>query len=130
MNEKKAITVLYVDDEEINLYIFKNSFSHKYSVITASSGEEGLAKLSDHQNDIIVVISDMRMPQMNGVEFITEARKIHDHIFYFILTGFEYSNEIKSAIENKIVQKFFTKPFDIEEISQTIEDAVNQINEE
>lgn len=128
MNKVKEITILYVDDEELNLFIFNKSFNHKYTVLTASSGKEGLDKLSGHQDEIIVVISDMRMPVMNGVEFITKAKKIYDNIEYFILTGFEFNSEIKEAVENKIIQKFFTKPFDFEEICLTIDKVVERLN--
>ncbi len=72
----KNITILYVDDEQTNLVLFEYSFKDLYNVITANSGEEGLLKLKDYKDDIIVVISDMRMPKMNGIEFIIEARKI------------------------------------------------------
>jgi response regulator RpfG family c-di-GMP phosphodiesterase len=129
MNKEGEITILYVDDEDINLFIFNKSFSHKYTVLTASSGNEGLDLLSAHQDKIIVVISDMRMPGMNGVEFITKAKKLHNKIEYFILTGFEFNDDIKTAIENKIVQKFFTKPFDYEEISLTIDNVVERLKD-
>jgi len=116
------ITILYVDDEDINLFIFEKSFQPNYTVFTANSGAEGLDKLKNHADEIIVVISDMRMPNMNGVEFISRAKKMYDNIAYFILTGFEYNDEIDEAIKKNIVQKFFTKPLDIPEIEAAIKE--------
>ena len=119
---KENITILYVDDEEINLVLFKKSFEKIYNVITAVSGEDGLIKLTAYKNDIIVVISDMRMPGMNGIEFIKEARKKHDNIAYFILTGFDYNDEIDQALKTKVIHRFFTKPFNINKIQEAIHD--------
>jgi response regulator RpfG family c-di-GMP phosphodiesterase len=126
MSEKKNVTILYVDDEESNLFLFKNIFKRKYNVITAISGMEGLKKLEDYQEDIIVVISDMRMPNMNGLEFIETARKTYKNIAYYILTGYAFSEDIESALENDVIQKFFTKPFDYKEIDAAIQESLKQ----
>lgn len=127
MDNNTQITVLYVDDEDINLFIFKQSFQDKYNIITANSGMEGLEKLEEYADDIIVVISDMRMPSMNGVEFITKAKERFANIAYFILTGFDYNDEIDAAIEQKLINKFFTKPLDIEEIQKSITEGVERL---
>lgn len=127
MNNLSSITVLYVDDEEINLFLFERTFRKHYNVITATSGEDGLLKLDDHKNEIIVVISDMRMPGMNGIEFIRKARLVHDKIAYFILTGFDYNEEINKALEEKVIHEFFTKPFDIDKIMTAVTNAVKTI---
>ena len=125
---KENVTILYVDDEEMNLTLFEMSFQNMYTVISAISGEEGLLKLQDYKDDIIVVISDMRMPNMNGIEFIKEARKEHLNIAYFILTGFDYNDEIDDALNTNLIQKFFTKPFKIKEIQQAVYDAVEELD--
>ncbi len=122
------ITILYVDDEESNLFLFKVSFESKYSIYTAISGQEGLDELEKHDDEIIVVISDMRMPGMNGVEFIKKAREKHNgRLVYFILTGYDYNQEIDEAIKNGMIHKFFTKPFDMEQIDIAITDAVKEL---
>lgn len=71
---EKQINILYVDDEQLNLQLFATVFKKKFNVITAESGLEGLEKL-DKNKDICIVISDMRMPEMNGIEFINTAKK-------------------------------------------------------
>ena len=120
---KDNITLLYVDDEPINLTVFELNFKNTYSVITATSGEEGLLKLEGNKN-IIVVISDMKMPGMNGIEFIKKAKESFLNIAYFILTGFDITDEISDALENNLIQKYFRKPFDVKEISEAIENAI------
>lgn len=124
MNEN--VTLLYVDDEEINLTLFELNFKRKYKVITAESGDEGLKKLSD-EDDIVVVISDMKMPGMNGIEFIKKARETHKRIAYFILTGFDINKEISEALSDKIIHKYFRKPFDMSEIEKAIADAIKDL---
>ena len=125
---KKRITLLYVDDEKINLTLFEMQFQIIYSIITATSGKEGLQKLNKYKDDIIVVISDMRMPNMDGIDFITEARKEFDNIAYFILTGFDYNEKIDTALKNNVIQKFFTKPFNMTEIQEAVELAIEDLD--
>lgn len=119
----KSVTLLYVDDEPINLTLFELNFQNKYKVLTATSGVDGLKKLNSDHN-IIVVISDMKMPGMNGIEFIKKARENHDKIAYFILTAFEINTEISEALKENIIHKYFRKPFDMNEIERAIEDVV------
>ena len=122
------VTILYVDDEEANLFVFKKMFELKYNVLTAHSGKEGLEQLQDHSADIIVVISDMRMPLMNGVEFIRKAKSSFTNIAYFILTGFDFNDEIEEALNSHLIQKFFTKPFEMAEIEGAISDAIKEFS--
>lgn len=122
MVPNQDISILYVDDEEPNLFLFKVTFEEKYDIITSQSGEEGLLKLKDEHHKIIVVISDMSMPEMNGVEFIRKAQERYDNIAYFILTGYDYNDEIDQAVKDRVVQKFFTKPFVPEQIIEAIEE--------
>lgn len=119
-NEKTKI--LYVDDEHINLEIFKLNFSNKYTIYTAIDGEKGLEILNNNP-EILVVVSDMRMPHMNGIEFILKAKNSFPHIKYFILTGFDLTDEIENAIETGIIKAYFKKPFNIEEI----QDEINKV---
>lgn len=120
MSSQDRDKVLYVDDEEINLFLFEKSFESDLPVITAGSGEEALEKLKNHANEIKVVISDMRMPMMNGLEFVEEAKKEHKEISFFILTGFEFNPDLEDALENKLINKLFKKPFDYDQIKEAI----------
>lgn len=121
------ITILYVDDEDANLFIFEKMFEPKYNILTARSGSEGLKQLEGHSNEIIVVISDMRMPVMNGVEFIRKAKNSFSNIAYFILTGFDFNDEIEEALKTHLIQKFFTKPFEMKEIEAAISEAIQEL---
>lgn len=120
----EKITVLYIDDESINLMLFSEIFEEDYNILTGKSGNEGLQLLSENP-DIKVVFSDMKMPYMNGVEFISKAKTMYPDIIYFIVTGFDITQEIAMAIENKLIENYFSKPFKVEEIKEAIELAIS-----
>lgn len=121
MNQKTKI--LYVDDELINLKLFEINFSKKYEVFTAENGMNGLELLADNP-DIKIVVSDMRMPGMNGIEFIKKAKERHPAIKFYILTGFEITEEIQEALTSKLIIKYFMKPFNIDEVDTSIKEAL------
>ncbi len=125
-NIEKNITLLYVDDESLNLILFELNFKKMYKVITAESGPDGLAKLDAH-TEIIVVISDMKMPGMNGIEFIKEAQKHYAHVIYFILTGFDLTEEITNALQEGLIQQYFRKPLNVDEIHKAIQRELAKI---
>jgi len=112
-------TLLYVDDEPLNLQLFAFNFKHKFDVKTAESGNDGLEILRSHPN-VSVVISDMKMPGMNGIEFIQKAKEHSPGIICFILTGFDITDEILFALREKLIQKYFRKPFSMTEIETAI----------
>lgn len=116
--------ILYVDDELINLQLFEINLSRKYDVYTASDGLIALDILEKNP-DIKVVISDMRMPIMNGIEFIKRAKVKFDVIKYYILTGFDITQEIEEAINSGLIVKYFRKPFNLDEIDGEINKIIS-----
>jgi len=115
-------SVLYVDDEPMNLLLFRKLIGTKYEVITAISGIEALETLHKKTN-IKLVFSDLKMPEMNGVEFISEAKKTFDDKEYYIISGYELNNDIKKAIETGLINDYLKKPFNLDIIFKTIEKA-------
>jgi len=116
--------ILYVDDEPINLLLFEANLDRKYEVLKANNGPEGLAVIADHP-DIKIVFSDMKMPNMNGIEFIKEASKIISECFFYILTGFEITNEIQHSLDSGLIQKYYGKPTNMKDILNEIEAVLN-----
>lgn len=116
-------SILYVDDEPTNLLLFKINFKKKFDVITALSGEEGLEILAQNPQ-VKVVISDMKMPGMNGIEFITLAKQEYPNIIFYILTGYDITPEIAQALKNKLINQYFSKPFNLPEIEKSINTAL------
>lgn len=123
MNDR--IKVIYVDDEEMNLLLFKLNFDKNYDVITAESGITALKLLEEHL-DTDIVISDMKMPKMNGLEFIKKAKSKYPDIKFYILTGYDITDEIQEALDTKLVLKYFRKPFNFNEIDNAIKTALKK----
>lgn len=110
---------MYVDDEVLNRQLFALNFNRKYEVIIAESGISALNLLEEHL-DTIIVISDMKMPMMTGIEFIQKAKVKYPDIKYFILTGYDITDEILKALDTKLILRYFRKPFDVNEIDNAI----------
>jgi len=110
--------ILYVDDEEDNLNVFRFNFRSSFTVFTAASGEEGLEIL--RQKPISVVISDQRMPRMTGLEFLREARRVRPQALPIILTAYRDVDVLVEAIRLGHIYRFVTKPWNAEELKSVI----------
>jgi len=121
MNNK--IKILYVDDEPINLKLLELNLKKHYQILTALNGPAGLETLAKNP-DTSVVISDLKMPEMNGIEFIKRAKYRYAHMKFYILTGFDVSDEIQQAIDSHMILQYFQKPFDIPSIQKAINESI------
>lgn len=113
------IKILYVDDEEFNVKLFKLNFSNLYNVLTANSGMEGIEIINSNQ-DIEFIVSDMKMPEMNGLEFINEVKKIKKEIPCMILSGYCETPEIREALNSNIIVNYMIKPFNVKKLNDVI----------
>ncbi len=111
--------ILYVDDEQINLDLFRLTFRKKYEVVIALSGREGIEYVKSDR-DIAMVFSDMKMPSMNGLEFISEVKNINPELPCAILSGYEKTPQIASSLEEGVIVDYFRKPFDRNEVEKLI----------
>ncbi len=116
--ENNKINILYVDDEQNNLVSFKAAFRMKYNVSTAISGEEAVAVLRSKQ--INIIITDQRMPQMTGVEFLESILGEFPEPIRILLTGYADMNAVIDAINKGKIFHYLTKPWNEEELSITI----------
>ena len=122
----KKIKVLYVDDEEINLRVFKNVFRREFDIFIAKSGQEGLDYLSN--NDVEVILTDQRMPNMTGVEFLEQVTKKYPLPLpsRLIVSGYSSPDSIEKAFENYCLSHFVSKPWDKEELKELIINSINK----
>lgn len=120
-NGSEKIAVLYVDDEENNLISFKATFRLKYKIYTAISGAEAIDIVK--KNAIPVIITDQRMPEMTGVEFLEEIINIHPESMRILLTGYADMTAVVDAVNKGKIYHYLSKPWSEEELSETIERA-------
>lgn len=104
-----AKTILFVDDEPNILAAFRRQMHQKYEVLTANNGKEALALLSS-SDPIPVIVSDLRMPIMDGIQFFTIAKEISPDSVRILLTGHADLNTAIDAINQGKIFQFLTKP--------------------
>lgn len=114
--------ILYVDDEKTNRLLFKSVFENDYNVVIANSGKEGLGILN--QQRIEVIITDQRMPQMTGVEFLQEAIKMQPSTYRIILTAYSEHDVLKDAVNKGEIFKYLQKPWKKEDLKPIIDQAL------
>ena len=83
---QRNIKILFVDDDLTSIEYFKTSFSDRYNILTAQSGEEGLYILQKHEN-IALILTDHRMPQMTGISFLTKSMKYSPDSMRILISG-------------------------------------------
>jgi len=117
--------ILFVDDDVNILSSFERQFHGQYEVSTAESGETGLEALKN-SGDFAVVVSDYRMPQMNGDEFLVKAREISPNTVRFILTGQADLESVVDIVNEGRIYRFLLKPCPPELMKKNIEDGIAQ----
>lgn len=117
----KKAKLLFVDDEERILNALRSVFRANYNVFTASSGPEAMEFLKRFRPHVI--ISDQRMPEMTGVEFLRQVRDFAPHTVRILLTGYSDLASIVGSINDGEVFRFISKPWDNTEIQKTIDEA-------
>jgi response regulator RpfG family c-di-GMP phosphodiesterase len=115
------IAVLYVDDEQNNLFSFTATFRLTFKVFTAPGGEEALNLLE--KRGFHVIISDQRMPQMTGVELFEKIQEKYPDPIRILLTGFADMTAVIDAVNKGKIFHYLTKPWNEEELTMTIERA-------
>nr|WP_137937494.1 HD domain-containing phosphohydrolase [Chitinivorax sp. B] len=119
----RAPTLLLVDDEANILASLRRLFRpHGYNVLTAGSGAEGIALLEEGEVDLI--ISDMRMPVMNGAQFLEKARQLCPNAIRILLTGFSEVSSTIDAINKGQIYRYIAKPWDDNEILMVVKQAL------
>lgn len=114
--------ILIIDDEPANLRMLERLFRTQYNVISAVSGTDALELLEQH--DVALIISDQRMPVMTGIEFLKRAAEMRPQTVRIILTGYTDVNALVEAINSGVVYKYVTKPWNSEDMQQTVKRAL------
>jgi len=122
MDKPEKHSLLYVDDDKQNLFLFQSLFGHLYLVFTATSGKEALAILSEHS--IQVLFADQRMPEMNGIQLLEKITGQYPDIIRILVTGYSDIDVAIDAINRGSVYHYISKPWNNEEVTTTAKNAV------
>ncbi|MFQ3580109.1 MAG: response regulator [Bacteroidales bacterium] len=114
--------ILYVDDEPINLELFNVIFNNDYEIYTCTSAQEGLQILNN--KDISLVISDYKMPEMNGIEFIKRIKEANANIFCILLSAYSQTEMIQNKESIDLLYAYIQKPWEKEILKQLIDKAL------
>ncbi len=118
-------TVLFVDDEKNILSSLARLFRKEgYNILTAESGSDGLTLAG--RNELSLIVSDHRMPGMEGVEFLSRVKPLAPDAPRFMLTGYADINAVMAAINKGEVSRFITKPWNDEELKLLVRDGVER----
>jgi putative two-component system response regulator len=117
--------VLFVDDEANILAALTRHFRNDHELLLAQSGEQALRML-ETDGPVDVVVSDLRMPKMDGVKFLSEVRRLYPETVRIILTGHADLQNTLDAVNRCQAFRILAKPCPMEDIGQAIADAVDQ----
>jgi signal transduction histidine kinase len=115
--------ILYVDDEEHNLTAFRATFRRDFTVHTAISAHAATSVLAEHP--IEVVVTDQRMPDVTGVEFLESIRSTYPDAIRIVLTGYADVEAIVDAINRGGVSRYVAKPWDENDLRMTLSSAID-----
>ncbi len=116
-------TLLYIDDEIDNLDVFKTVFRHEYYVMTAESAKTALHIL--RQSPVHLIISDYRMPEMNGIDFFKEIQAEFPDINRVLLTAYNETDVLVRSINEAKIFGFVSKPWKKDELKAVIGSALD-----
>jgi response regulator RpfG family c-di-GMP phosphodiesterase len=100
--------LLIVDDETPNIRLLERLFQHDYFCLTASSGEEAIALLDQHE--VAVIITDQRMPRMTGIELLKKSADRRPHMVRILLTGYTDLEALVEAVNCGLFYMYVSKP--------------------
>ncbi len=122
LDRPKKPKMLVVDDEPDNLDLLYRTFRRDFNVFKADSGITALEVL-EAEGEVAVIISDQRMPEMKGTEFLSKTVPQFPDTMRIILTGFTDVEDLVDAINSGQVYKYITKPWDPNELKSVVQRA-------
>lgn len=123
---EKKYTILAIDDEENNLALIKRTLRKDYDVITASSGEEALKIIQEYGSKIALILSDQKMPNMEGTDFFRKITDDYPQIIKILLTGHSNFDILVEAINDCHLFQYMLKPFDPEQLCMVVENGIKK----
>lgn len=117
--------MLVVDDEADNLDLLHRTFRRDYHVFTARDGRKAL-QICESEPDLVVIITDQRMPRMTGIEFLGHTLESHRHTIRMLLTAYTDTVALMNAINTGHVYQYITKPYDPDALRVAVRRALER----
>ncbi|MCT4580682.1 MAG: response regulator [Flavobacteriales bacterium] len=118
----KKSNILYIDDERSNLMAFKASFRRHYNIFIADNVVDAREILEE--NEIEIILTDQRMPDMTGVEFLQSVIPDHPEPMRILVTGYSDIQAVIDAINKGQVYKYISKPWENNYLKVAIDKAL------
>ena len=116
-------TLLLVDDEEDNLALLTRTFRSHYKLLKTTSPLQALELLKT--NEVSAIVSDHKMPEMDGIEFLTKARAINPDVMRILVTAFSDANILIGSINEAKIFQYVKKPFDPHDLALVVQRAID-----
>jgi len=114
-------SVLIVDNESMILDLMQEALNKEYKIYAAPSGKEALGILEDRQ--VQIILSDLRMPKMTGLQFLEKAQSISPDSIKILFTGYADMESAVQAVNSGLVWRYLNKPLDLNKLSRIIKEA-------
>ncbi len=121
----KKFPILFVDDEYLAVASFKNYFDKEFTIFTATGGEEAL-RLIDRHSEIVLILTDQRMPKMAGVQFLQKAMEKRPDLIRMLMTAFTDLKTLIDAVNLGQVYQYVEKPYEPSQLRQYIKSGIER----
>ena len=129
MTLKQQHTLLFVDDEKSIIKSLQRLFRKEgYDVLTASGGKEALEVLKTNDRPVSLIISDQRMPEMEGAQFLEQSKQFCPDAARFLLTGYSDMDAVIHAVNRGEIQRYLTKPWNDDDLLLQVRQALEHID--
>lgn len=119
MSEPKKI--LIADDKKYMRNFLTDFLSRDYNILTANNGEEAVRRAREEKPDLVLL--DVQMPEMNGLQALSQIKNINPNIAVIMVTGCESKSVVDKAMSLGAYD-YISKPFDLEKLRKTIKRAL------
>jgi DNA-binding NtrC family response regulator len=123
MSDKKRI--LFVDDDELILSCFQRLLSRRFDVEVADGSAQGLIAV-ESKGPYSIVVTDMNMPGMNGLELLARARQVCPATIGILMSGNADADAVDQAVRDGIVSRVMNKPFPANQLINVLEEILSE----
>jgi CheY-like chemotaxis protein len=130
MKSNSNLSIIFVDDEENAVKYFVKIFEKNFNIIGTTKSSEVLKIIDDNPSQIAAVVSDQKMPDINGTFLLSEIKKKNPNIIRILTTAYASLEDNIIAINESNVFAYLTKPWDIAQISEILQRAIEKFQEQ